>query len=329
MYTTTIASVVSIEYSKVRRKGKASGNYSAHRSGSCIPTPSPPSYSSPAIAAGHTGGHHSPSLRSRRRSGRSNSALSWHCPPSPPCAVVVSGQQAASGDASAAGEDGSSADEDGDGDGGASHCTSAAAAAWAAAAWMSAGDVDAGRGSSWARSGKLRCAARPLIASAATSCARAAISAVGKVPSQMRDFLRGSRISDTHLPQLRRRTPRYDGCLYPLRLPDPAPPAPAAAWALLPPLATALSSVLQQLLLSSPWWPVLPLASTSWESGEQARFRLFVVLELLGTSCGAALMRQEEEDVDDEEEEEDVVAAWVAFAFASMSRWAVASMACS
>nr|ACR37237.1 unknown [Zea mays] len=37
----------------------------------------------------------------------------------------------------------------------------------------------------------------------------------------MRDFLRGSRISDTHLPQLRRRTPRYDGCLYPLRLSTP------------------------------------------------------------------------------------------------------------
>jgi hypothetical protein len=32
------------------------------------------------------------------------------------------------------------------------------------------------------------------------------------VPSQMRDFLRGSLISDTHLPQLRMRTPRYVGC---------------------------------------------------------------------------------------------------------------------
>ena len=49
--------------------------------------------------------------------------------------------------------------------------------------------------------------------SAATSCARAAISGVENVPSQMRDFLRGSRISDTHLPQLRIRTPRYTGCL--------------------------------------------------------------------------------------------------------------------
>jgi hypothetical protein len=51
-----------------------------------------------------------------------------------------------------------------------------------------------------------------LMASAATSCARAAISAVGNVPSQMRDFLRGSRISDTHLPHARIRTPRYVGC---------------------------------------------------------------------------------------------------------------------
>lgn len=29
----------------------------------------------------------------------------------------------------------------------------------------------------------------------------------------MRDFLRGSRISDTHFPQLRMRTPLYTGCL--------------------------------------------------------------------------------------------------------------------
>ena len=89
--------------------------------------------------------------------------------------------------------------------------------------------------------------------------------------------------------------------------------------------------MLQQLLLSSPWWPVLPLASNSWESGEETRFRLFAVLELLGTSFGTPLMRQEEEDVEDEEEEEDVVAAWawVAIASISMPRWAVASMAWS
>jgi hypothetical protein len=49
------------------------------------------------------------------------------------------------------------------------------------------------------------------MASAATSCARAAISAVANVPSQMRDFFRGSRISDTHLPHARIRTPRYVG----------------------------------------------------------------------------------------------------------------------
>ncbi|KAM7490433.1 hypothetical protein LguiA_033354 [Lonicera macranthoides] len=48
---------------------------------------------------------------------------------------------------------------------------------------------------------------------AATSCARAAISGVVKVPSQIRDFFLGSRISDTHLPQFLIRTPRYTGCL--------------------------------------------------------------------------------------------------------------------
>lgn len=50
--------------------------------------------------------------------------------------------------------------------------------------------------------------------SAAASCARAAISAVGKVPSQIRDFFRGSRISDTHFPQFRIRTPRYTRCRF-------------------------------------------------------------------------------------------------------------------
>uniref|UniRef100_A0A0E0DD76 Uncharacterized protein n=1 Tax=Oryza meridionalis TaxID=40149 RepID=A0A0E0DD76_9ORYZ len=40
-------------------------------------------------------------------------------------------------------------------------------------------------GSSWARPGKLRCVAWSLMLSAATSCARAAISAVAKVPSKI------------------------------------------------------------------------------------------------------------------------------------------------
>lgn len=53
----------------------------------------------------------------------------------------------------------------------------------------------------------------PFMLRAATSCALAAISGVGNVPSHMRDFLRGSRISDTHFPQLRIRTPLYTGCL--------------------------------------------------------------------------------------------------------------------
>ncbi|CAA7410804.1 unnamed protein product [Spirodela intermedia] len=74
---------------------------------------------------------------------------------------------------------------------------------------MSLGAAVTGRGSSEASSGKFRWAASPLIVSAATSWARAAISAVGKVPSQILDFFLGSRISDTHFPQFRIRTPRY------------------------------------------------------------------------------------------------------------------------
>lgn len=51
------------------------------------------------------------------------------------------------------------------------------------------------------------------MANAATSCARAAISAVGYVPSHILDFFLGSRISDTHFPQFLFRTPRKVGCL--------------------------------------------------------------------------------------------------------------------
>ena len=87
------------------------------------------------------------------------------------------------------------------------------AAAWEAAAWMSRGANEAGRGREWARSGKLRMAEEPLMVRAATSWARAAISGFEKVPSQIRDFFRGCRISDTHFPQLRIRTPLYTGCL--------------------------------------------------------------------------------------------------------------------
>uniref|UniRef100_A0A7C9DWE3 Uncharacterized protein n=1 Tax=Opuntia streptacantha TaxID=393608 RepID=A0A7C9DWE3_OPUST len=82
------------------------------------------------------------------------------------------------------------------------------AAALAAAAWTSLGLRETGRGSDPARSGKLRMAESPLMLNAATSCARAAISGLGKVPSQMRDFFRGSRISDTHFPHALIRTPR-------------------------------------------------------------------------------------------------------------------------
>lgn len=87
-------------------------------------------------------------------------------------------------------------------------------AALAAATWTSRAAKDAGRGSEDASSGKLRIAVFPFMLKAATSCALAAISGVGNVPSHIRDFFRGSRISDTHFPQFRMRTPRYTGCLF-------------------------------------------------------------------------------------------------------------------
>ncbi|KAJ0865506.1 hypothetical protein HanRHA438_Chr12g0541251 [Helianthus annuus] len=76
---------------------------------------------------------------------------------------------------------------------------------------MSRGETDSGRGNKSLSSGKLSVAAFPLMDNAATSCALAAISGVEKLPSHIRDFFRGCRISDTHLPQRRIRTPRYAG----------------------------------------------------------------------------------------------------------------------
>jgi hypothetical protein len=160
----------------------------SHSSGSSMSRNAPPPTTSSSTA--HDGGGPQHLRSARSRSGRSNSASSGlgsasSCgAPSeaePPLSALGRGKSAA--------------------------------AARAAAACTSLGAAVAGRGSRRARPGKLRCASRaPLMASAATSCARAAISAVAKVPSQMRDFLRGSLISDTHLPQLRMRTPRYVGC---------------------------------------------------------------------------------------------------------------------
>lgn len=109
--------------------------------------------------------------------------------------------------------DGDEDDEDDDVDGDGKLSNLSIWAALAAAAWTSRGESEAGRGREPASSGKLRMAELPLMLRAATSWARAAISGVGKVPSQMRDFFRGSRISDTHLPQFLIRTPRYTGCL--------------------------------------------------------------------------------------------------------------------
>ncbi|KAH0456757.1 hypothetical protein IEQ34_014664 [Dendrobium chrysotoxum] len=72
---------------------------------------------------------------------------------------------------------------------------------------MSRGLDDSGAGRRHAESAKLRQAWRPRSARAATSWARAAISAVGNVPSHMRDFLLGSRTSQTQRSALRQRTP--------------------------------------------------------------------------------------------------------------------------
>ena len=107
-------------------------------------------------------------------------------------------------------------DDDDDDDDGKSKQT--ILAAFAAAAWTSRGAREAGRGRECTRSGKLRMAEEPLMLRAATSCALAAISGVENVPSHMRDFLRGSLISDTHLPQFRILTPRYTGCLLESRM---------------------------------------------------------------------------------------------------------------
>ncbi|RID59540.1 hypothetical protein BRARA_F02761 [Brassica rapa] len=81
-------------------------------------------------------------------------------------------------------------------------------AALRAAAWMSRGLRELGRGKEPTRSGKLSVAEVPLMLKAATSCARAAISGEGNVPSHIRDFFLGSLISDTHFPQFLFRTPR-------------------------------------------------------------------------------------------------------------------------
>lgn len=80
-------------------------------------------------------------------------------------------------------------------------------AAFTAAAWTSRGEHVMGRGNKWANWGKFSIAEVPLMDMAATSWARAAISAVAKVPNQIRDFFFGSRISDTHFPHALIRTP--------------------------------------------------------------------------------------------------------------------------
>ncbi|BAS77777.1 Os02g0230875, partial [Oryza sativa Japonica Group] len=109
-----------------------------------------------------------------------------------------------------------------------SHHGCSAAVSWNAAPnTSSAASSSSSRGSSTIASSSSSAAPAPLTPPAAASWARAAISGVGNVPSQMRDFFRGSLISDTHFPHARIRTPRYDGCLPPspdLPLFSPPPP---------------------------------------------------------------------------------------------------------
>uniref|UniRef100_A0A5K1G602 Uncharacterized protein n=1 Tax=Nymphaea colorata TaxID=210225 RepID=A0A5K1G602_9MAGN len=93
---------------------------------------------------------------------------------------------------------------------------------------MSFGEEVAGRGRSSASSGKFRAARRPLRHSAATSCARAAISGVGNDPSHILDFFLGSLISDTHRPHRLLLTPLYTGCFVDPP-PPPSPPLPSIA----------------------------------------------------------------------------------------------------
>lgn len=84
----------------------------------------------------------------------------------------------------------------------------AAAAAAAAAFCTARGDVQRGR-SDGGESGKLSGADGPRRQTTAASYALAAISAVGNDPSQIRVRLFGSRISETHFPHVRIRTPLY------------------------------------------------------------------------------------------------------------------------
>ncbi|KAK2976873.1 hypothetical protein RJ640_012000 [Escallonia rubra] len=94
------------------------------------------------------------------------------------------------------------------------------AASWAARRTSWAPEL-AGRGKLLASSGKFSLASCPLKCNAAASYAVAAISGVSKVPSQIRVFVPGSRISDTHFPHFRLRTPRYA---------EVAPPLLGLAW---------------------------------------------------------------------------------------------------
>jgi hypothetical protein len=77
---------------------------------------------------------------------------------------------------------------------------------------MSLGVDDSARGTSQAESTKLSTAKLPCKAKAATSCALAAISGEGNVPTHILVFLFGSRTSQTHFSPFLCLTPLYIGC---------------------------------------------------------------------------------------------------------------------
>ncbi|KAJ6719615.1 hypothetical protein OIU79_007292 [Salix purpurea] len=91
-----------------------------------------------------------------------------------------------------------------------------------AALLISFASFETGTGNLKRESAKLKASDLPLSAKAATSWARAAISAVGYVPNHIRDFLFGSRISHTHLLPFRFLVPLKTGCRVSLNILRPA-----------------------------------------------------------------------------------------------------------
>ncbi|KAM4118086.1 hypothetical protein ACB094_02G173900 [Castanea mollissima] len=117
-----------------------------------------------------------------------------------------------------------------------------------------------GIGSRHFESAKFRHPDWPRSAITATSCARAAISAVGKVPSQILDFLFGSRISQTHFCAFFLLTPRYTGCLVSLNFFLPS--RLLGFWEANMTSSSNKFNIRALLLSNSQFWPSL----TAWQA---------------------------------------------------------------